>query len=241
MLKRNLSLILLLYLVGCTSARKISEHGQYESINYSAGIEQYFLSDIPNWINFSEVGQCKREAPLRYLNFQNLKNSFDFNYEQSVSLQHMFNRKLLSYSETSILNKDEAFIFYNMYEKVLGGTRDFIAPSFDKVSAVWIDPYLQMNKSHSRIKQAFKGRVLEGHPVLVTMCLNSIEAEKLVTKLKLDELGVKIISAEMFNTFGEGYRGFSLNLQKMLSGKNIILYSTSKPKNILGVEQFIKL
>lgn len=229
---------LLLFLISCTHSRQVKEHREYESIGFSAGVEQYFLSDLPVWINFSTLGSCKRNLPIKYLNFDHLNKSYSLTYEQNVNLQQMLNKKLMSYEQKTNSSKDQNFIFHNIYEQVIGGGRDFRIPQFKKISLVWIDPYLD---DHQQLKSIFKGNVLNGHPIIVTNCLSISEAEKLANALGLDSLGVKIISAEMFNVFNENYTGFALDFSKLLPGKEITLFGSSWPRAFLGIDKFIEI
>ena len=123
--------------------------------------------------------------------------------------------------------------------QVLGGSYDFMVPKYKKVSVVWIDPYLSDQKKLRSIIN--RNDVQNGFPILLSNCLSSHEVEGLVKKLKLEDLGVKILSAEMFSHFDSELKKqpfFSLDLNQMLKEKNIIFYGPRKPNEITGDFQF---
>lgn len=236
-----------LFFLGCstTDPKMVSNTG-LDNVYISSGIEKFFLVDLPYWANFSKVGQCQRKSNIRFLHHENLAKSYDLKYSQLVHLQHMFNRKLYAYktsaASSEIPLKDESYVFHNVYQQVIGGRYDFVPPRFEKVSVVWIDPYLADPKI---ISQKIKSNaVLEGHPILLSFCLNSYELEELSRDHSLDELGVKFLSADMMSIYDQDQKKnffFSLNLSEFLHGKDITLFSRQKLENIQGQYKFIEI
>lgn len=238
---------ILLFLGSCANTEpQLVSSGTLDRAYISSGIEKFFHVDLPHWANFSSAGQCQRKTNIRYLHFENLKNSYDLGYQDLIHLQNMFNRKLYAYktsaTQDEIPLKDESYVFYNVYQQVLGGSFDFIEPKFKKVSVVWIDPYLGDKKKLIQIIRS--ERVLQGHPILLSHCLTSYELEEFARSLNLDELGVKYLSADMFSIYGEDiipkYR-FTINLQKFLPGKEISVFGKTSFDALLGDYKFIPL
>jgi len=217
-----------------------------DNVYISNGVEQYFLGNLPHWINFSGWAKCQREEPIRYMNFEVLNRSYGLKYYQMVHMQHMWNRKIYAYRRSggagNLPLKDEAFIFNNVYAQVIGGSHEFIVPKFKKVSLIWIDEFLN-NKG--RLRQILNREdVLAGHPVLVTHCLTSYATESLIQELNLEELGAKIISAEMFGLYSSDIKmgqQFGLDVSQILKKKEITLFSKTKPKGIWGINKHKKI
>lgn len=247
MVKTILLIFLTSFIVsGCSTSGENSNGQGLENVYISGGTEKYFLGNLPHWANFSRWASCQRNEPIRYLNFENIKKSYNLNYESAVHMQHMISRKnsvfLKSSGGTQLPVKDEGFIFNNVYAQVLGGSYDFTVPKFKNISVVWIDPYLT---STNKIKSVLnRSDVLNGHPVIVSNCLSSFEIESLIEKLKLDDLGIKIISSEMFSAYNskmEKETDFTVQLDLVMKNKNITLFAPSHPNQIRGVNKFIKI
>ena len=233
--------------ISCSSNSPQGESSKgLENVYISGGTEKFFLGSIPHWANFSTWAKCQRNEPIRYLNFSNIKKSYNLNYENTLHMQHMINRKIAAFVKSTGSNqlpvKDETFIFNNVYAQVLGGSFDFTAPRFNNVSLVWIDSYLN---NTSKIKNIFKREdVLAGHPIIISNCLNSFEVEELIEKLDIEDLGAKIISSEMFTTYSKDMKkgfDFTIHLDGLLKNKNITFYGPGIPEQIKGVNKLIKI
>lgn len=161
-----------------------------------------------------------------------------------IHLQHMFNRKLYAYRTSSstveIPLKDESYVFYNVYQQVLGGRFEFIPPKFSEVSLIWID-HLIAKKSD--LKKLFQhNSILQGHPILLSFCLNSYELENMAKNLGVDDLGLKYLGADMMSVFNANMDSvfqFSLDIQQFLEGKVITLFAPYKPKSLMGDYDFV--
>lgn len=237
--------LILILIAACANSPKSMENRDLEQLYQGAGVERYFLADLPGWANFSSSSHCRRDGLVRYLNFETIKSSYAMGYEESVHMQHMINRRFVttkSNSERQLYLKDEAFIFYNVFEQVAGGGRDFLLPRFDRVSLIFLDPYLN---DLSRVKTVLNRRdVGQGHPILVSACLNSYSMEKLSEKEGWDSFGVKLIGQEMFTPYdSNGNLGheFGLDFSKFMPGKKIILFSPVEAPHLKGSNKIIKL
>ncbi|MBC74593.1 MAG: hypothetical protein CME64_01115 [Halobacteriovoraceae bacterium] len=227
----------------CATKSTSVEGRDLEQLYQGAGVERYFLPDLPEWANFSSSSSCQRSTPIKFLNFSTLKASYSLSYQNLIHFQHMLNRRFelfRSQSDQPLYLKDEAFIFYNVYEQVAGGSKDFVTPNFDRVSLVWIDPHLNsLEKVDSTLN---KEEVGKGHPVLVSACLNTKELEKLSEKKGWDRFGVKHIGSEMFSPYDaevELGHDYSLNFSKFLPNKALYLFAPYKPKHFKGMIKLI--
>lgn len=219
-----------------------------EDVYMGAGTEQYYLADLPSWANFSTLASCHRKFPVRYLNFKNLHKSYSMDYEHLIQFQYMLNRKFQSYKQSTgkeqLFLKDESYIFYNVYEQIAGGGKDFIAPKYHRVHLVWIDPVLtdvQMQKRLKRLMQSSK--MEQGHPVFVSTCLSAIELENFILKNEYQKMGVKGISQEMFAPFNANTMPmgeYRLHFDLLLPGKQLVLFGNWFPKEFVGIEQYEK-
>jgi hypothetical protein len=238
-------LFILLLSTGCsTTDERVNIKGDLaDVVSHTNGTEAYFLGTVPAWINFSSWARCERNESIRYMNFENISKSYNLNYNQIVHMQHKWNRKISTYRKSTgrarLALNDESFIFNNVHAQVVGGSLDFIVPKYNKVSVVWIDPYLKDQKKLTSIIN--RNDVQNGFPILLSNCLSSHEVEDLIKKLKLDEVGAKVLSAEMFSHFDSQLKKqpfFSLDLNQLLKGKKIILYGPRNPTEITGDFKF---
>lgn len=238
--------LFVLFIFGCTtSIDRASSNKNPEYVYQGAGIEQYFLPELPVWANFSVMAQCRRNKTLRYLDFDNLRKSYALSYEDVVHFQNMFNRKITQFKinnpTATLYLKDEAYIFNNAYQLLIGGSRDFLVPNYKKISLIWIDPYI--NSKKDVIKVLNSEDVLSGFPVLVSSCLNSFEIEEYVLKNKLDQFGVRFIGSEMFAPYDTSFQlsmMYSLDFSEILKNKDLTLYAPYRPGHFKGIKKFIK-
>jgi hypothetical protein len=232
--------------MGCSSNSTISTKQLLDNTYISSGVEQFFLTDIPYWANFSTAGSCIRKTPIRYINFETVNKSYDLKYEQILHLQHMLNKKLYAYKsstgQNSLPPKDISYIFHNVYQQVLGESYEFISPKFKNVSVIWIDPFLNDKKKIKRILN--RSDVLKGHPILLSHCLSAYELEELSQSLKLENLGVKYLPAEFSTIYGTKINKnsyFSFNISSLLGDKNITFFGAEESKELTGKYKFIKI
>lgn len=229
--------------MSCSTRSDVSTQTSLDRMYISNGIEKYFMGQLPNWANFSEIGKCQRSSDIYYLDFKNLYKSYALKYEQMINLQQLFNKNmsknLANKSEIELKLKEQSFTFLNAYELIIGGSRDFKSPTYKEANLLWIDPLLN---SKSRIKEIVKSPLfLSSHPILVSTCLTNKELAALTEELKIDNLGALYISAEMFSIFTtddenniiNNYR-YSLDLNKLLPGKELTLFGTERPDNFFG-------
>lgn len=245
-MKNTLFFLFILSCIGCSSSvDKASSIQNPEYVYQGAGIEKYFLPELPVWANFSVSSACRREKDTRYLDFSSLRKSYSLSYSELVNFQHMYNRQIAAFKvnnpTATLYLKDEAYIFNNVYQLLIGGGRDFLVPKYAKISLIWIDPYLT---DTSKILNIFKDeKVLEGFPILVTNCMNTQQLEKFISKNGLVKYGVKYIGQEMFTPFKTDFKmgtNYTVDISEILKGKDITLYGKYRPNHLKGVKKFIK-
>lgn len=230
----------LIFAVSCATNNTSIENRDIEQLYQGAGVEKYFLPDLPLWANFSSSSECNREGIVRYINFETIRDSYSLDYVEMVHMQHMLNRRFetaRAESDQELYLKDEAFIFYNVYEQVIGGGRDFLAPTFPKLSLVWVDPYLSNPAEIGKILE--RSDVGKGHPVLVSACLNSKALEKLTEKNEWSRFGAKLLGQEMFSPYTSNNKlthDYVLDFDKFFPGKQMTLFAPYLPKHFIGIK-----
>jgi hypothetical protein len=251
-MNKILSLIFLFTFVltgsSCTSTsgkyKKNLERRNLDEYFIGSGVVRYFLPDLPDWANYSQTASCKRQESIRYLHFNRLKKSFAMNYNSSVQLQYMFNReykKLTDLHKVKYLPlKDEEKLFYDISDKINANIYPFRIPKFKRLHMIWIDPFLRMRDGNSELKKIMsKSSMSKGHPIFVSMCLNSNEILSMITKNKLSG-NIRIIPHEMFSAFSvDGVMNTSLQLnfsEIIPKDKSIYLFLPKKetPKEFIG-------
>lgn len=232
-----MKLILLISLVlSCTSNKSIKRR-DLDHLYIGGAQEKYFLADLPTWANFSSLGKCRISSSIKYLNFSNLYRSYGLNYEKNIQFQYMFNKKIFEFRKQSrssnIILQDEAFIFFNTQEKILGGAKQFIKPNFKKINVFWVDPALSNIKLKARlIKKLKSDEGQSGYPLFLSRCLNDAGLMKYVKANGLEELGIKFLPNSMFSPYNSfmalGHR-FELNIMELLKGKEVTIFGPFYP------------
>ncbi|MBL6989072.1 MAG: hypothetical protein ISR65_04815 [Bacteriovoracaceae bacterium] len=172
------------------------------------GITRYFLPDLPTWVNFSQVGRCKREKSIRYMHLQRLRSSFALTYQEAIQFQLFFNREynlLKSQNRAGYLKIErEEQLFHDILDKINSKIYAFNPPSFKRVNVVWIDPLLGLKNGTQVLEKLMKGKQMaQGHPVFVSTCKTIDEMDSFLKMHKLNEQNIRVMSAEMFSTYNK--------------------------------------
>ncbi|OFZ49139.1 MAG: hypothetical protein A2381_16200 [Bdellovibrionales bacterium RIFOXYB1_FULL_37_110] len=239
--------IVCLLLFACTLGSKGTGELKKNLDQYyqSSGVVHYFLSELPDWANYSETGKCVRSIRVKYVHMKNMMESFNLEYNQLIHFQYQFNKdyQMLSqfYENKNLFLKNEESLFYDVLDKIKSGIYAFHKPKFERVNLIWIDPLLNSDDFNRQLEKVFaRPEMLLGHPVVISMCKDHYAITEVLKKTKLDKYDVRIIPAEMFSIFLEdGKRdfSFSVNLKGMFSAEQkIYLYTPMKvaPKEIIG-------
>lgn len=173
-----------------------------EEFYVSSGIEKYFLSDIPEWANFSQSAGCFRTKGMRYFDIDALMKSYSMKYPEAVQVQATFNEEFLNLKKATKATpklKDEEILFFKASEKVNSKINFFDAPTFKQVHLIWLDEALLGKKQEDRLRAFLHSSVHDnGFPVLVSACLTKSEVEE-----KFPGIALKVISAELFSIYDE--------------------------------------
>lgn len=240
-------LVLAFILSGCQSTKSIKRRNADE-IYQGAGIERYILPLLPYWASYSTIGQCHHSPAIRYLDFSQLGIVYNLSYEQLVQLQLGFNDSLVQFKKqnqrTELRLDEEAFLFNRTVQKIEGGSKVFLLPKYKRVNIVWLDPALNDKKLMTNFMNLMKSTEIEsGHPIIISSCLNRSQLDTFVNKVGLNELGVRIISSEMFSIYDSQLKprySLSIDLDEVVPNKIINFYAPYFPKEFKGSYQLKK-
>jgi len=239
---------LILFLTSCatTVTDKQLKRRNLDEYFSGSGVVRYFLSDLPDWANFSQTAACQRSISPRYFNVTTLLKSYDYTYEQSVQLQYMFNvemNKLKQRTEAKFLPfSDEEKLFFTLTDKIQADIRTFRPPTFKRVNLIWMDPLLKSAEGQKSLAKLLRSSDMDlGHPVLISMCLNHFEMEKFLSSKGMLNRNVRYIPYEMFSPYtktGEKVPLFQIYLNEFFK-KNQKLYlylprGHFKPNELIG-------
>lgn len=229
-MKTLVYLILFSFLLsGCSSALKPRN---VEEFYVSSGIEKYFLSDIPEWANFSQTAGCFRTKGIRYFNIDSLMKSYSLKYPEAIQIQATFNEEFLQLKKTTkatLSLKDEEVLFFKSSEKVNSKINFFDAPTFKQVHLIWLDEALSGQKQEERLRNFLQSSVHDnGYPVLVSACLTKAEVDA-----KFQGLALKVISAELFSIYdeaGDKKPNLHVNIGAFFKPEQKLIFYTQQPK-----------
>ncbi len=221
--------LLSLILSGCSSGLKSRNVDEFY---VSSGIEKYFLSDIPEWANFSQTAGCFRTKGMRYFDIDALMRSYSLKYPEAMQIQATFNEEFLNLKTTTKATptlKDEEVLFFKASEKVNSKINFFDAPTFKQIHLIWLDEALAGKKQEDRLRNFLQSPVHDnGFPVLVSACLTKSEVEE-----KFPGLALKVISAELFSIYDEaGAKKPNLhaNVSAFFKPEQKLIFYTQEPK-----------
>lgn len=200
MISEKVLFLCFLFITSCGSHEYKSR--TVENYYQSAGIEKYFLSEIPAWANFSERAACFKNSAIHYFDLDQLMKNLNYDYQTAISLQGTFNEEFEHYQlnvrkDQSIPFLDLQNIFYRSQERVSGKIHFFEAPTYSRINLVWIDSMLKGSSEEKKIREFLKSPIFdEGVPVLVSLCMTKREIEA-----KFPTINYHAISAEMFSIY----------------------------------------
>ena len=222
-----------IFVVGCTSSGL--KPRTVEQYYVSSGIEKYFLSDLPEWANFSPTARCFRNGGIRYFDLQALMKSYSLKYADALQMQATFNEEFLQLKKdqkSSQVNlKDEEHIFFKASDKVNSKIVFFDPPAFKQVHLIWLDEALLGKKEEERLKRFMSSSVHDnGFPVLISMCLTKEEAQA-----RFPDFSSKVISAELFSIYdekGERKPSLHMNVNAFFKPEQKIIFFTQNKKTL---------
>lgn len=222
----------LVLLGSCSSNLKPRDVAQYYT---STGVEKYFLSDLPEWANYSVSAGCYRTSGIRYFNLDALMKSYSLKYNDAVQIQAAFNDEYLVLKKqpgVTIGPKEEEVVFFKASDRVNSKINFFEAPTFKQIHLIWLDEALKGKKQEDKLRNFLQSSVHDnGFPVLISACLTKNEIEA-----KFPNVAVKAISAEMFsiyNTNGEKQPSIHIELDSFFKPDQKIIFYSQEPKKSL--------
>lgn len=229
-------LVLSLMITSCTSTLKPRDVDQYYT---STGVEKYFLSDLPEWANYSVSAGCYRSSNIRYFNIDSLMKSYSMNYGDAVQIQATFNEEYLVLKKqpgVTVGLKEEELVFFRASDKVNSKIKFFEAPTFKQVHLIWLDEALKGKKQEDKLRAFLQSPTQDsGFPVLISACLTKSEIEA-----KFPDMAIKAISAEMFSIYdGNGVKQPSIHIQLGAFFKpeqRLIFYSQESKKSLDNIK-----
>ncbi len=172
----------------------------------SAGVEQFFLTELPSWANFSASGQCLKTNSFHYLDFSKLMSVYQLKYAQMIELQAQYNERLEDYFRSTAVRflkpTEETSFFSNTLEQVRGGVRHFKLPPVTEVEVIWLEGFLQQKKVEELKVLASKNRFDEKLPILLSTCHSRQSLNLWLIENGLEQVGFYLLSAEWLNPFG---------------------------------------
>lgn len=210
-----------------------------EQFYTSTGVEKYFLSDIPEWANFSQSAGCFRSKGIRYFDLNALMKSYSLKYAEAIQIQATFNEEFLVIKKRPGIvttMKDEEVLFFKASDRVNSKINFFDAPTFKQIHLIWLDEALIGKKAEDRLRNFLSSSTQDnGYPVLVSACLTRNEIEE-----KFPNLSIKTISAEMFSIYdeaGEKKPNLHINIDSFFKpDQKIIFYMQTKKKTVDDIQ-----
>jgi hypothetical protein len=202
----------LLLLLSCAQVPSNSSRGysrrSSERYYQTNGASLYFLNDLPGWANYSTSGACQREENFRWLNFQQVRDSFSLNYAQVVQLQHKYN---ITYSSKTRLAEKEQMplaeqerLFHQVVKEIQGGAEEFRIPKYHRIHIVWIDHFLVSNEGKKELSELVQSDSFgQGYPIFLSLCHSSYEIDQLKQELLLFDYAIRHIPVSMFSIYGD--------------------------------------
>lgn len=205
-----------------------------EDYYVSTGVEKYFLTDIPAWANFDQRAGCFKSTTIRYFNIEALMKSYGLNYNQALQVQASFNEEFSQFKKNdprySVTLKEEELLFYKVSEKISSKMTFFDPPTFKKIHLILLDEVLGDVKKENKLRDFLNsGTMVDGVPVLVSLCLTRDEVEK-----RFPDLNTKMITAELFSVFdssGNKSAGFKFELDQFFMPEQKVYLFVQKNNN----------
>jgi len=240
-LMRSFYLLSIFFIFNSCGTTSDPEYGNRDAQSFyiNTQFSSYYLAGIPNWANFSTIGQCQRKTNLRPLDFVKINHSLGLSYNESIHLQHIVS--ILNQQASQTLNEDslgpqeKELNFQTALGRVQSKLFVFKAPTYNKVHLIWIDFALSNPAALERFKKLMNGSIMDqGQPVVISHCLSQKELEKWLNMIGLSDRPIEMISAEMFNIYSSDLKntyGLSLEIDKLFSpGQQLSLFIPKEKK-----------
>ncbi len=242
-------ILLSAFSLGCTSLDKQESNNDFalrrEQKTINSLFQEFFLSPIGKWQNFSFEAGCFRKSRTYYLNWQKLMSSFSFDYYESMEVQRQLNRTMYIKTKNTdigrILWRDEHRLLSNVIDAVKAEKYSLESSNFERYNIIWVDDIL-LSKDRVFLQSFFqKDFFNSGYPILASFCYSSYDIEEFLIENMLDDYPGGILGADSFSIFtkeGAIRPFFSLDLSALFAkDKNIYMYIPTKsvlPKGFVG-------
>lgn len=206
MILRNILLALTLLSSACSPIRP-STNGEHPNATYKpVGVVRYFLPNIPRWAHFSESQRCFRSHPTRYLNYETLRESFNYSYAEAAQFQLLINRewqklRALAYQQ-SVPIREEETLFFRVSDMVKARLYSFRPPSFERVHLVLVDDFIANPDKVRQLKILMNSeRMAQGHPVFVSVCAHQNLVEDFLDQHDLNQQNIRLLTSELLSAY----------------------------------------
>lgn len=211
----------------------------------SSGINQFFLPQMPLWVNFSSTASCRRNYVPQYLDVQKMRASFNLSYQQTMHFQYTFN---VAYNQERyqregnyVPMKEEEMLFYQTLDQTQSGIFTFRAPNYPQSHVIWIDPFIDQQVPIKKLKQfLISDKMSKGHPIFFSLCLNYRELEHFLSAHEIQNQNIRLLSYEIlspYNLESNFTTSFQIDLDQLLGvDRKIVVFSPTKvsPMELTG-------
>lgn len=229
-------LLFILFFIGCTTTDSNITGSDFSlrSGQKAANslFQEFFLSPIAHWQNFSFEGQCFRESQESYLNWQKLMRSFSFEYFDAMEVQRQYNRQIYEKTKNSLIEKvllqDKHLILASVIDAIKAEKYSIQVPRYDRINLIWIDKIIA-DKNKRNINKFFQKDYFEsGYPVLISFCYSSVFIENYLIKNMIGDFPGTTLGSDSFSIFdieGKKHPYFSLNFTSLFTkDKKLFMY-----------------
>jgi hypothetical protein len=158
------------------------------------------------------------------MDFPKISANYQLTYPQMVELQGQYNERREAYFSSTAYRflkpVEEASFFSNTIEQVRGGVKHFKLPNVSEVEIIWLEGYIQANKTDEIKKMVSSGRFDEKLPILFSSCLSRQRLNQWIQENGLDDVGFYLLSAEWLSPYGSDnslHAGLRLEVSKLLN------------------------
>lgn len=205
-MKIFVSIFLVFSLYSCSSGtvkRLETNEGDFIQVERT---EEFFLTDLPNWANFSSSAKCFRSKSLQYFDLKKMNASYDMDYKDLISLQVLFNQKYLKQKESKVLGSiDKSMILRETLQKQKSGLNLLKLPNFKKFNLIWID-LVPEDKKESFLRAFMLSEYMDnGVPIILTLCDSFDGLNNRITNSGIDIEYPLSITMEYFSNYNKKF------------------------------------
>lgn len=183
---------LIFLLVNLLSSCTHGERVDMSEIYTPAKGNEYFLPDIPNWLNFVESENCRRDEKTSYFDFLKLANSFRTTYVENIKWQWLYNKMKRENKEEKTLE-----LFYQSYDIVKKTKNLFRLPPYPSLAILKLKGDIKQKPS-SKLTSFIQSQLSEkGIPLIISSCYSTKELESWGKNLE----DVWFLGQEFFSLF----------------------------------------